>query len=197
MELQVFYDYLCPYVHQAAVLLRRVREAEDVRVDWRYFSLRQVNRADGDPDVWDAPPAERISGRDAFRAAEAARRQGRFEPLHDRLLEARHEERRNIDDVAVLEDLAGGAGLDVRRWREDMADPHILSSLERDHTEAVQRYGAFGTPTFVVPGGGAAYVRVRPAPEGEEAQRFFRDLLAAIADRPYLLEVKRPVPPKS
>ncbi|MDR0342113.1 MAG: DsbA family protein [Nocardiopsaceae bacterium] len=197
MELQVYFDYLCPYVHQAAVLLRRVREAEDVRVDWRYFSLRQVNRADGDPDVWDAPAAERISGRDAFRAAEAARRQGRFEPFHDRLLAARHEERRNIDDVAVLEDAAGSAGLDVRRWREDMADPHILRSLERDHTEAVRRYGAFGTPTFVVPGGGAAYVRMRPAPEGQEAKRFFRDLLAAITDRPYLLEVKRPVPPKS
>ena len=198
MELQVYFDYLCPYVHQAALLLQRVRaEEEDVRVEWRYFSLRQVNRADGDPDVWEAPDTERISGRDAFRAAEAARRQGRFEPVHDGLLAARHEERRNIDDAAVLEDVAGRAGLDVRRWHEDMADPHILDSLERDHTEAVQRYGAFGTPTFVVPGGGAAYVRVRPAPEGEEAQRFFRDLLAAIQDRPYLLEVKRPVPPKS
>jgi predicted DsbA family dithiol-disulfide isomerase len=198
MQLQVFFDYLCPYVHQAAVLLRHAREAEeDVRVDWRYFSLRQVNRADGDPDVWDAPADERISGRDAFRAAEAARRHGRFEPFHDRLLAARHEERRNIDDFPVLEDVAASAGLDVRRWREDMADPHILDSLERDHTEAVQRYGAFGTPTFVVPGEGAAYVRVRPAPEGAEAQRFFRELVAAITDRPYLLEVKRPVPPKS
>lgn len=198
MELQVYFDYLCPYVHQAALLLRRVRAAEeDVRVEWRYFSLRQVNRTDGEPDVWEAPDTERISGRDAFRAAEAARRQGRFEPVHDGLLAARHEERRNIDDAAVLEDVAGRAGLDVRRWREDMADPHILDSLERDHTEAVRRYGAFGTPTFVVPDGGAAYVRVRPAPEGEEAHRFFRDLLAAITDRPYLLEVKRPVPPKS
>lgn len=198
MELQVYFDYLCPYVHQAAALLRRVRaaEEEDVQVEWRYFSLRQVNRAETDPDVWDAPAGERISGRDAFRAAEAARRQERFEPLHDALLAARHEERRSIDDAAVLEDLAGRAGLDVRRWREDMADPHILDSLERDHTEGVRLHGIFGTPTFVVPGRGAAYVRVRPAPEGEEAQRFFRDLLGAIAGRPYLLEVKRPVPPK-
>lgn len=198
MELQVYFDYLCPYVHQAAVLLRRVRAAgEDVRVEWRYFSLRQVNRAETDPDVWDAPNGDRVSGRDAFRAAEAARRQERFEPFHDGLLAARHEERRSIDDSAVLEDVAGRADLDVRRWREDMADPHILDSLERDHTEGVRQHGVFGTPTFVVPGRGVAYVRVRPAPEGEEARRFFRDLLAAITDRPYLLEVKRPVPPKS
>jgi predicted DsbA family dithiol-disulfide isomerase len=198
MELQVFFDYLCPYVHQAWLLLRRVREADaDVRVEWRYFSLRQVNLGDGEPDVWAPLPegARPASGLDAFRGAEAARRQGRFEPFHDGVLAARHEERRSIDDRGVLEDVAGRSGLDVRRWREDMADPHILASLERDHTEAALQLGVFGTPTLVVPGGGAAYVRVRPAPEGEEALRFFHDLLDAIGGRPYLLEVKRPMPP--
>jgi predicted DsbA family dithiol-disulfide isomerase len=197
MELQVFFDFLCPYVHQAALLLRRVRGTEDVRVEWRYFSLRQINRSEGEPDVWASPPdGERISGLAAFRGAEAARRQGRFEPFHDGVLAARHEGRRSIDDVAVLEDVAGRSGLDLRRWREDMADPHILDSLQRDHTEAVRRHGVFGTPTFVVPGAGAAYVRVRPAPEGEEARRFLRELLDAITGRPYLLEVKRPIPPR-
>lgn len=197
MELEVFYDYRCPFVYQAAVLLQRVRESgrRDLQIRWRYFSLSQANNHEEGWTIWEAAaddPAAR--GRLAFQAAEAGRRQERFEPLHRALLEARHEHRLDLDDPTVVEDVARQAGLDVERFRRDLADPALLQALARDHQEAVSRLGVFGTPTFHVPGRGAAYVRIRPAPEGEAALDLLDQVIAITAEKPYLLELKRPRP---
>jgi predicted DsbA family dithiol-disulfide isomerase len=197
MELEVFYDYRCPFVYQAALLIRRVRESgeRDLEVGWRYFSLSQANNHEEGWTIWDAAPDDPAAkGRLAFQAAEAARRQERFEPFHQALLEARHEHRRDIDDPHVVEEVAAQAGLDLARFRRDLASPALLEALARDHQEAVNRLGVFGTPTFHVPGRGAAYVRIRPAPEGPAALDLFDQVIDVVAEKPYLLELKRPRP---
>ena len=197
MELEVFYDYRCPFVYQAARLLQSVRESgqRDLELRWRYFSLSQANNHEEGWTIWAAAPDDPAArGRLAFQAAEAAGRQQRFEPFHRALLAARHEHRRDIDDLAVVEEAAAQAGLDLDRFRRDVADPSLLQALARDHQEAVRRLGAFGTPTFHVPGRGAAYVRIRPAPEGEAALDLFDELIGIVAEKPYLLELKRPRP---
>jgi predicted DsbA family dithiol-disulfide isomerase len=176
------------------VLLRRVAESgrPELDVRWRYFSLAQVNSTVEGWTIWGAregDPAAR--GRLAFRAAEAARRLGAFEPLHWALLRARHERRLDLEDTAVVEDAAAEAGLDVERLRRTMADPTILQPLAHDHEAAVEELGVFGTPSFHLPGRGVAYVRVRPAPEGQAAVDLFDQLVRIVADEPYLLEVKR------
>lgn len=181
------------------MLLRRVSESgrRDVRVRWRYFSLTQVNNRVEGWTIWaasDGDPAAR--GRLAFQAAEAARRQGCFEKFHWALLRARHEQRRDLDDPAVVEDVAADACLDVARFQSDLGAPEILDSLATDHQQAVRELGVFGTPTFHLPGSGSAYVRVRPAPAGEAALQLFDQLVRVIADEPYLLELKRPRRPE-
>src|ERR1700694_5724312 len=90
IELEVFYDYFCPFVYRASVLLQNVGRTRNLKVTWRYFSLAQVNSKDDGWRAWDAPASENVRGRLAFAAAEAARRQGRFEELHMALLMARH-----------------------------------------------------------------------------------------------------------
>ena len=169
------------------------------RPRWRYFSLTQVNASrTGKPEgwtVWDAPEDEEVRGRAAFRAAEAAARQGRFEDMHHLLLDARHEQSRDLDDPAVLREVAGRAGLDLERFDEDLRDPALLDALRRDHLDGVERFGVFGTPTFVAPGGGAAYVRLREVPAGEEPERAIALIEEMLSDRSYLAEIKRPDPP--
>lgn len=180
------------------MLLQRVREsgARDFSVRWRYFSLAQVNNHEAGWTIWDAAPDDPAArGRLAFQAAEAARRQDRFEDIHASLLEARHVEGRDIEDVTVVEDLSRRVGLDMDRFRSDVADPSVLLSLARDHREAVDELGVFGSPTFHFPGRGAAYVRVRPVPEGEAALRVFDQIGGITADEPYFLELKRSAHP--
>jgi predicted DsbA family dithiol-disulfide isomerase len=200
IELEVFYDYNCPFVFRASRMLDAVARSgeRDVRVGWRYFSLAQVNHRSDDPDdgwtVWDAPESEPVRGRLAFKAAEAARRQDRFDALHHGLLAARHVERRDIDSFDVVEEVAGAAGLDLAWFRRDLADPEILRRLARDHTEGRDVHGVFGTPTLVLREG-AAYLRLARELDEADAGRVFDRVIDTIALEPEVLEIKRPVRP--
>lgn len=179
------------------MLLRRVKDAygENLQVTWRHFPLEQVNSIQGPGwRLWEQPDDYRSKGLWAFRAAEAAKRQGEdaFGRLHLALLRARHEVREDISDRSVLLELARTAGLDVARFERDLADRSLLARIGEDYNRGVDEYGIWGTPTFVFEGGQSAYVRMRPAPPEEESVRVFEELVEVVRDRPYLLEIKRP-----
>lgn len=194
IRFEVFFDYQCPFVYRAALLLDAVKASGERELDvrWRYFSLTQVNSKDDGWTLWDAPASEPVRGRLAFQAAEAARRQGRFEEMHEALLHARHRDRLDLDDVAVVEKVALDRGLDAQRFRRDLGDRAALEAVARDHQAAVAEHGVFGTPTFVFAGGAAAYVRMTQAASGDGAVEVFDRLLAVAAGEPRILEIKRP-----
>ncbi len=196
-EFELFYDYMCPFVYRTSLLLQHVSDSgqRQLKIRWRYFSLAQVNSMDDDWTVWDAPDSERVRGRLAFKAAEAARRQHRFEDFHLPLLHARHRDRLDIDELAVVERVAVEAGLDIDRFRKDIADPDIVHAIARDHEPAVKEHGVFGTPTFVFPNGASAYVRLSEAPDGSDAVRVFDRIVSVAEDEPRILEIKRPNKP--
>jgi predicted DsbA family dithiol-disulfide isomerase len=195
MEFELYYDYLCPFVYRASLLLATVAAERPIDIRWRYFSLAQVNSKEEGWTAWNAPVAEKVRGRLPFKAAEAARRQGHFDLFHSNLLAARHQTRLDIDDVKVIERVAEEAGLDLERFRRDLADASILDALARDHKHAVAAHGVFGTPTFVFSNGASAYIRLAEAPTGPGALQLFDSLLAVAADEPRVLEIKRPTRP--
>jgi predicted DsbA family dithiol-disulfide isomerase len=196
-EFELFYDYLCPFVYRASVLLQNVSDSGQRRLSirWRYFSLVQVNSKDDGWTVWYAPESERVKGRLAFKAAEAARRQDRFEDFHMPLLLARHRDRLDIDEVAVVERVAVESGLDLDRFRKDIADPDVVQAIARDHQSAVKEHGVFGTPTLVFPNGASAYVRLSELLEGSDAVRVFDRIVSVAGDEPSIIEIKRPNKP--
>ena len=191
---EVFFDYLCPFVYRVAGLIDAVQRSgrQNIDVRWRYFSITQVNSKDDGWTVWSAPASERVKGRLAFKAAEAARRQGRFDAIHRPLLFARHRDRLDLDEPEVVEQVAAESGLEADRFRRDLADPQILEALARDHTHAVTELGVFGTPTFVFSDGTSAYVRLSESVEGDGAVEVFGRLLSVAASEPRILEIKRP-----
>jgi predicted DsbA family dithiol-disulfide isomerase len=194
IKFDVYFDYQCPFVYRVAGMLDEVRSsgARPIEVGWRYFSLTQVNSKDDGWTVWNAPAGEIVRGRLAFAAAEAARRQGRFDDLHMPLLEARHRDRLDLDDQAVVERVAADAGLDIDRLRKDLRDRTILDGLARDHRQAIGEHGIFGTPTLVFGDGASAYVRLSEAVKGGGAVEVFDRLLTIAAGEPRILEIKRP-----
>lgn len=179
------------------MLLRRVQEhRSDLNVRWSYFSLTQVNDTREGWTVWNAPGDELVRGRLAFSAAEAARRQDRFDEFQPALLAAHHRRHLDLDELETIRSAALEAGLDWAQMRADMDDPGILKALERDHSRAVVELGVFGTPTFVFDGGRAAYIRIRPAPEGAEAVQVFDHLARTIGIWTFVREIKRPTRPR-
>jgi predicted DsbA family dithiol-disulfide isomerase len=164
-------------------------------MEWYCFPLEQVNSTLGPQwKIWEQPDTFMSRGLWAFRAGEAARLQGKelFERFHLAMLQARHAEKKDISDQEVLIALAREAGLDMERFRKDLADRNLLAKIGEDYTRGVQEHGIWGTPTLVFNGQRAAYLRLKPAPPAEESVKLFEELFAIICRRPYVLEVKRP-----
>ena len=186
--------------------LAHVKEAYGDRLDitWRHFSLeqnaytlKQSAGGNGDWKVWEQE--DLTAGRSMLSqvVSEAARGQGN--ELHDKftlaLLEARHggEGRIRLNDEKALVALAGVAGLDVDRLRQDIRDPDMPRIVGRDHEEAVSR-GIFGTPTFVFENGNTAFLKTFTPPR-EDAVPAFEHFVEIAAGRAYFGEIKRPQPP--
>lgn len=87
----------------------------------------------------------------AIRLLEAARLQGKFEPVLERLLETQPRwapHGRDPDDIWGLLD---GTGLDIERAQRESRMPHIVSVLNQDAAD-IKAVGVRGTPTFFVNG---------------------------------------------
>ncbi len=202
VEVDVYFDFACPYVYTAAAWLREVRTqlGEDrLAVTWKLFPLEQVNApSDDDTPIWELPADRRSRGRDSLHAAAAARRQGReaFDEFHTALLKLKHEEEQDHGKRKTLDDAASRAGLNLERFGADLADRELLREIRDDYRFARDEIGVFGTPTFVFPGGQSAYVQLMPAPSSDEAVRLWEDFVRLVRDTPVLREIKRPRKPQ-
>ena len=82
----------------------------------------------------------------AAKAAEAARLQGKFWEMHDLLFE----HQRELDDAA-LERYAQQLGLDLERFRADLASEAVKARIEADRAEG-KRLGVDSTPSIFING---------------------------------------------
>ena len=202
LEFDVFFDFQCPFVNAAAIWLHNVEQelGYPLRATWRAFPLEQVNSRSGDDwKLWEQPESYRSRGLPGFRGALAAKRQG-AEQYHDfvwELLNLRHQEGQNLSDPVTISEAATRAGLDLDRFEQDRASREDLVAIGADYDEAKGQHGVFGTPTFVFPNGGSAYLKLQlgNVPTGPEAVAFFEQFVGITRDTPKVVEIKRPTPP--
>ena len=101
--------------------------------------MEQVNSKEG-PDwkLWEQDESFPSKGLLALKAGEAAKKQGaeKFEKFHVGLLNARHMQRKAIDKLEILTDVAKEAGLDIDKFLEDINDPQALKTIASDYEEA-------------------------------------------------------------
>ena len=164
-------------------------------INWKYFSLEQVNSQQG-PDwkIWEQPADYPSLGLRAFWAAEAARNQGEaaFSRFHMVLLTARHEQRRDIADMNTLTEVAQIVDLDLARFQKDLSNRQLLARLAQDHTYAVEQLGIFGTPTLVFAERQAIFLKIAPPLPPKECLPFFTELRQLAEKRQNVQEIKRP-----
>jgi len=125
-----FGDFQCPFCRAAEPFLERIVAAHssDVRLCFKHFPVRSHDRA--------VP---------ASIAALAAARQGKYWEMHRALY--------RTDDLsdAGLEAVARQVGLDLARYRADIADEALREEVETDKLEG-QELGVDRTPTLFLNG---------------------------------------------
>lgn len=126
-----FSDFECPYCRRAFPTMNRIRaEYEDqVRIVFKHYPLNIHPNAMA-----------------AHIAAEAAHRQGKFWEMHDLIFSGF-----GASSSQTYEEYAERIGLDVDRFRRDIASESVQSSVRGDADEA-RRLGVRGTPGFFVNG---------------------------------------------
>ncbi|MGH0038450.1 MAG: DsbA family protein [Myxococcota bacterium] len=126
-----FSDFQCPYCARVAPTLKAIeREYGDkVRLVFKHLPLSMHRKA----------PA-------AHAAAQAAGMQGRFWEMHDKIFA---NQRAMADDKYV--EWAAELGLDVEKFKADVASQAVKDRVDRDLKEAAA-LGVSGTPTFFVNG---------------------------------------------
>ena len=82
----------------------------------------------------------------AAKAAEAAGNQGKFWEMHDKIFENNKE---LSEDNYVK--WAGEIGLDVEKFKKDMADPKLEARIKAQQAQGI-KLGARGTPAFFING---------------------------------------------
>ena len=124
-------DFQCPFCGRVGPTLQQIEKeyGEDVRVVFKHNPLPMHDRALA-----------------AAVAAEAARRQGKFWEMHDKLFA---NQRALTDENFAL--WAGELGLDVDKFSKDLKDPKLATKAKRDQQQG-SVLGARGTPAFFVNG---------------------------------------------
>lgn len=184
------FDVMCPWAYQASRWIRSVRDETGLEVNWRFFSLEEINRAEGKKHPWER---EWSYGWSLMRIGALLRRQDMnlLDRWYDAAGTALHVNGRKPHQRHVAEALLAEIGLDPAVVAEALADPTTHDEVRTEHQRVVD-LGFFGVPTLFFPDGQALFgpVIIEP-PEGPEAIRLWEHVLSWL-EFPHLYEMKRP-----
>ena len=192
------FDVICPWAYQTSHWMREVRDRLGLEVDWRFFSLEEVNRLEGKKHPWER---EWSYGWSMMRVGALLKRED--PALNDawylKAGTALHVEGRKPHEPAVARALLAEMDLDPGIVDEALADPTTHDAVRADH-ERVSGLGGWGVPTLVFPGADDdeslklfGPVLIAP-PTGEAAARLWA-LVVSWLEFPQLYELQRPKMP--
>ena len=183
------FDVMCPYAFQTSRWIREVREATGLDVRWRFFSLEEINRAEGKKHPWERDWSY------GWSMMRIGAHLGRIDPvLLDRWYlaagTALHVEGRKPHRKEVAEALLAELDLDPGLVDEALADPTTGEEVWADHRRVADR-GVFGVPTLIFDDDQALFgpVLIDP-PTGERAVRLWQHVTDWL-QFPRLFEIKR------
>jgi hypothetical protein len=188
----ITWDYRCPFARNAH---EHVALALSGGAEWDVtflpFSLSQVHVPEGGTPVWEDP--DKASDLLALSSGLVVRDQypDQFLEAHVGLFAARHDEKRDLREAAVVADVLERAGIPGEKVVAEVESGAAMDALRQAHEDAVREWGVFGVPTFIV-GDRAVFVRVttRPAGDSESARRTVEGVVRLFDELPELNEFK-------
>jgi 2-hydroxychromene-2-carboxylate isomerase len=184
------FDIMCPYAFQTSLWIREVRDLTGLTINWRFFSLEEVNREEGKKHPWER---EWSYGWSMMRIGAYLRRTDMdlLDQWYRAAGSALHEHGRKPHRPEVAAALLEELGLDPAIVEKAIADPTTGDEVKQEH-DLVLAKGAFGVPTLVFADGQALFgpVLIDP-PKGDEATRLW-ELVTGWLDYPRVYELQRP-----
>jgi 2-hydroxychromene-2-carboxylate isomerase len=184
------FDIMCPWAYQASIWIRDVRDQLGLDVRWRFFSLEEINRAEGKKHPWER---EWSYGWSMMRVGALLRRSdpALLDQWYLAAGTALHVDGRKPHRPEVAAELLGQLGLDPALVGQAIGDPSTGEEVRADH-ERLTGLGGWGVPTLVFGGNRALFgpVLIDP-PAGDAAIRLWR-LMTGWLEFPMLYEVQRP-----
>ena len=184
------FDVMCPYAFQTSLWIREVRDALGIDVRWRFFSLEEINRAEGKKHPWERDWSY------GWSMMRIGAHLGRMDPqLLDRWYlaagTALHVHGRKPHRPEVARALLEELGLDPGVVDAALADQSTSEQVHADHTR-VTDLGVFGVPTLFFEDGQSLFgpVLIDP-PTGDAAVRLWHHVCGWL-EFPRLYEIKRP-----
>jgi predicted DsbA family dithiol-disulfide isomerase len=95
------------------------------------------------------PPKVTPNTMHVLEATEYAQQQGKFMEFHHAAYQAYWEDRKDLGDLTVIEELARSVSLDSAELLEQLEGGYYTSTIMEQYQQAL-RYGIRGIPTFVV-----------------------------------------------
>ncbi|TVT51471.1 DsbA family protein [Amycolatopsis rhizosphaerae] len=192
-EVDFHFDPMCPFAYQTSVWMRNVRAETGLRVNWRFFSLEEVNRFEGKKHPWER---EWSYGWSLMRIGALLRRRDMalLDDWYATVGRELHVSGGKPHDPEVARRLLGTLGVAPELLDEALADETTHDEVRADHQRVVDA-GGFGVPTLFFPGGACLFgpVLVDP-PSGREAVRLW-DVVGGMAEFPHVYELQRPKAP--
>jgi 2-hydroxychromene-2-carboxylate isomerase len=191
------FDVMCPFAYLTSKWIRSVRDETGLEINWRFFSLEEVNHVEGTKHPWER---EWSYGWSMMRIGALLRRtdMAQLDAWYAAAGKALHEDGRKPHRPEVAEEILAEIGLDPALVAQAIGDPTTHDEVHAEHDKVIAA-GGYGVPTmFLTDPHGAEHCLFGPViadvPTGAAAVRLW-NAVEAWVEFPHLYELQRPKSP--
>lgn len=184
------FDLMCPYAYQTSLWIREVRRLTGLEINWRFFSLEEVNRVEGKKHPWER---EWSYGWSMMRIGALLRRSNMddLDRWYASAGKALHVDGLKPHVPEVAKSLLQELDLDPGLVDEAIQDSTTSDEVLAEHKKVIDA-GGYGVPTLFFADGQCLFgpVLIDP-PIGDDAVELW-DSVVAWTKFPHLYELQRP-----
>ena len=187
-EVDFHFDVMCPWAYQTSKWIRNVRAQNGLIINWKFFSLEEVNLREGKKHPWER---DWSYGWSMMRIGAILRRQSmdNLDKWYERSGRALHEEGKRPHDPDVARHLLEEIGMDPNIVDESLNDESTHEEIKVDHQRVIDA-GGYGVPTLFFEDHPLYGPVLIDPPEGERAMRLW-DTVVSWLEFPDLYEMQK------